>query len=213
MAGGPPLILTIDEQNAKLVGFLGSPTSIRDLFQYNTVGLIIRVVDPAASAIFPQVSSAQYTVVNLNGFGMRVVVGDAPAGTAGQVPLAGPVVMTWDPVNQYFTGDLALNTANIDSFLGGSPIKTAYFEVTLTGNAARETILQATFNLKATVDESSSNAPAPTNQYLTSTETAAQFMPLKGAPGQTFIMVSPNGVYQTEFGVDNSGQAFAKPIQ
>lgn len=212
MAVGPPLKLTIDRQNRKLVAFQGTPASLPDLFQSNTISLQIQVVDPAASATFPQVSSNQYTVVDGNAFGMRAAVGDSPEGVTGPTPIALQPAVNWDPATQSFKGDLALNTTGVDSFLGTAAAKSAYFEINLTITGTRITILQTTFNLKAVVDELGSNIPTPTATYLTTAEIVSQFMPLKGAPGQTFQMTSPNGLYTYEFGVDDNGQTFSKLI-
>jgi len=207
---GPPLKLTVDRQNRKLVSYSGTPSSLPDLFQSNIISLQVQIVDPAATATFPQVSSTQYTVVDGSAFGMRAAVGDSPHGTAGDTPAALQDTMVWDAPSQSFKGDLALNTTGIDSLLGSGAVKTAYFELNLTLLGTRITILQTTFNLKAVVDELNNNVPTPTNQYLTSAEITSQFMPQKGAPGQTFILVSPDGTKSYEFGVDNNGNTFSR---
>jgi hypothetical protein len=212
MASGPPLKLTVDRQNRKLVAYQGTPTSLPDLFQSNTISLQIQVVDPSSSSTFPQVSSAQYTVVDGSAFGMRAAVGDAPEGISGPTPIALQDTMLWDATTQSFKGDLALNTTGVDDFLGTSASKPAYFELNLTITGTRITILQNTFNLKAVVDELGTNVPTPTAQYLTAAEIVSQFMPLKGAAGQTFILVSPDGATSYELGVDNFGNLGTKRL-
>lgn len=202
---GTPLKLTIDRQNRRLVAYQGTPPSLPDLFQSNTISLQIQVADPGPSSTPVQVTQQQYVVANMGAFGMRAAIGDTPEGVTGPTPIALQDTMVWDPVNLWFAGDIALNTTAVNDFIGTSAVKPAYFEVNLTLLTTRTTILQITFNLKAVVDELAGVVPTPTDVFLTAAETKAQFVPQKGAAGQTFILVSPDGTKSMELGVDNNG--------
>lgn len=203
--------LTIDIQNNRLVSVAGTPTALNGFFQDNTKSLRIQCVNPSQTSSSPQVTAQSFTTLDMSGFGMRVAVGDTPAGITGPTPLA-LVTLTYDNVSQSFIGQLPLNTTGIDTFLGAAAAKTAYFEVNLTINGTRITVLQATFTLFAVVDELTGTVPTPTDKYLTALETVAQFVPRKGAAGQTFVLVSPDGTKSLEIGVDNNGQLFSNEL-
>ena len=100
-----------------------------------------------------------------------------------------------------------MNTAAIDSHIGTAASVTAYFEINITDSGDRETILQITFNLRAVVDELASNAPSPTDQYLTKAEVLALFVKFINTAGDTVVFKSPDGVYGREIGVANDGTA------
>ena len=144
---------------------------------------------------------------------MRAAVGPAPMGTVGPSVIALQPAMAWDATNQWFAGDLALNTTDVDNYIGSASSKPAYFELNLTINGVRITILQTTFTLTAVLDELLSLVPTPVDTFRTAAESDAKYAWQKGAPGQTQIVVSPNGQWGIEFGCDNNGQFFTKSIQ
>jgi hypothetical protein len=194
------LRLAIDRQNKALVSFNGSPTSIPALFQGNTQDFEITFVDP------PTGLQGSYTKVDLGTDGLRVAIGDTPTGTpGGPTPLAIQTTWTWDSANKNFTASIALNTAAIDSFLGTAASKQAYFEVNVTTAGNRITTLQTTFPLDAVVDEQTSTAPTPTDQYLTKAEQLAAFVQYISANGKTIVLKSPSGIYGRELGVADDG--------
>lgn len=193
------LKLAIDRQNKALVSVTGitTLTAIPSLFQSNVPTLQIYVVDPISAL-------GSYQLVDMNGFGMRVSVGDTPTGTAGgPTPLALQDTFVWNAVNKYFQADLALNTAAIDAFIGAAAAKSAYFEVNVTGSSGRDTILQAQFTLKAVVDELASTAPNPVDQYFTKAEVLALFAKKVGLPGERIVFKSDDGTAGRELGVNN----------
>jgi len=192
------LKLTIDRQNKAVVGPpKGLIKNLPGLFQSNVPTLQISVVDPINGL-------GSYSLVDLNGFSMRVSIGDTPTGTAG-----GPAVLAlqdtfvWNAANKYFQADLALNTAAIDAFIGTAPSRGAFFEVNITGPSGRDTILQVGCTLKAVVDELTSVAPNPVDQYFTKAEQLALFAKKVGAPGERQVFTSQDGTAQREIGVNN----------
>lgn len=196
------LTLTVDIQNNALVSLNGSPTSLRNFFQSNTKTLRVQCVNPL-SAVFPQVSSQSYVVQNMAAFSLRAAIGDTPEGVTGPTPLALQDTFVYDPVNNWFTGSLALNTTGIDTFLGVAASKTAYFELNLTLAGQRITILQTTFTLFAVVDELSGTVPTPTDKFLTAAETQTQFVPRQMENGATIVIPSLSGVYAVEIGCND----------
>ena len=194
--------LAIDRQSRKLVSYNGSATALPDLFQSNNQNFQIQVVDPDPTIL------GGYTAVDLGSSGLRVSVGATPTGTTGgPTPLAIQNTWTWVTASKWFTGALAMNTAAIDSHIGTAASVTAYFEINITDSGDRETILQITFNLRAVVDELASNAPSPTDQYLTKAEVLALFVKFINTAGDTVVFKSPDGVYGREIGVANDGTA------
>lgn len=142
---------------------------------------------------------------------MRAIITPTPTGTAGgPAALTLQPAMTWDPVNGWFFGDLPLNTTEIDTYIGSLPSRTANFELTLM--PGHTTILQIQGNLSAVGDEGLSFVPVPSDQYFTAAASDERYVRRVGLPGQTFIMVSPNGLYQYEIGVDDNAQPFSKLI-
>lgn len=205
---GSILKLTIDRQKRALVSFNGTPGQMPDCFQSNTLSLQIQVVDsPTGALTLP-------TVADLAGFGLRASVGQQPTGTAGgPTPLALQDTFTWDPVNKWFTADLALNNGTIDAYIGALAQIGAYFELNLTINGTRQTILQSAFTLRAVVDELTSTVPVTGDVYLTLAETLAMFALRAGKPGQTQIFVSADGTKKREIGVNNDGSGIDNFIQ
>lgn len=182
----------------------GSPDIIPAFFQSNVISLKVQCVNPSLSTL--PLGSTTYSIQNMGTFGMRAAVGAAPAGTPGQVPVALQNAMVWDNTNQWFTGDLPLNTTGVDALIGANASTTAYFELNLTILGTRITILQTTLTLKAVVDELVSLVPTPTEQYRTAAESDARYMPRVGEAGAVLTLTSPNGLIKVELGIDNNGQ-------
>ncbi len=196
-----PVKLVIDRQAKQLVSYLGSVTSIPALFQSNVQDFIIQIVDPTGNLSVPN------TIVDMGGKGLRVSVGATPTGSSGgPTPLA-LIAGTWDSTNKWFTAALALNTTDVDTYIGSLSEKSAYFELNITESGNRNTILQSTFTIRAVVDELGSTVPSPTDQYLTRAESEAAFLKKKEGAGITWVAVSPNGIYGRELGVADDGTA------
>lgn len=200
------LILAVNRQTETLVSYLGSVPSLPALFQSNQKSLQVQVVDPTGNPMNP------YILVDLNGYGLRASVGDTPTGTAGgPTPLALQDTFIWNPAAKSFFGDLLLNTPAVDTFLGISAAKQAYFELNLTIAGTRITILQTQFTLKAVVDELTSIAPTPTDQYLTKAEMLALFVKKIGLKGERQVYTSEDGLHQIEKGCNDDGSEMSNP--
>ncbi len=196
-----PVKLAVNRQDGSLVSFNGSLTRIPDLFQNNVRDLQIQFVDPTGGI------NTQYVAVDVAAYGLRTAIGATPTGTAGgPAPLTFQDTFVWDSVNKWFTGSLALNVAAINSFIGTAAAATAYFEITLTGTDW-QTILQQTFTLRAVVDDTGATAPAPADSYFTKNEAEARYQKKIGDAGQRLVLVSANGLYGRELGVNDDGTA------
>lgn len=205
-----PLKIYIDRQAKALVPYLGSVTVIPPLFQSNVLDLEVYFLDPTGALM----NSATYSLVEMGAFGLRVAIGPPPTGASGgPTPLAIQTGFVWDAANKKFVGSLALNTTEVDAYIGALTERQAYFEVNLTNGANRDTRLQIGCTLKAVVDEQTSTSPTPADSYLTKNEILATLLKKQGDPGDVNVLVSPNGQYARELGVNDDGSARDNIIQ
>ncbi len=197
-----PIKLAVNRQDGSLVNYNGGVLRVPDLFQGNVRDFQIQFVDPTGSLNSP------YVAVDMAAFGLRLAIGDTPTGTTGSpTPLTFQDTWTWDATNKWFTASVNLNVAAVNTFIGTASGKTAYFELTATG-AAWQTILQQTFTLRAVVDDTGATLPAPADSYYTKNETEARFQKKVGDAGQRLVLVSANGLYGRELGVNDDGTAY-----
>ncbi len=200
-----PIKLAINRQSRQLVYFNGSATAVPPLFQSNNQDFQIQIVDPDPSGRI-----GGLVAVDMAGTGLRVAIGATPTGSSGgpsPLALQDSAGWTWDAVNKWFTGSLALNTTDVDTYIGSSAFRVAYLEVNSTLSGSRITLLQASFNLTAVVDELTSTTPSSTEQYLTRAECLALFAKLVNDLGTRIVFKSANGLYGREIGVGEDGGA------
>lgn len=201
------LKLTINRQNNTLVDLNGTPTALPALFQYNVKPMQIQVVDP--TGLF----NSPYSAIDLSSYSLRVGLWPTPTGSAGgPSSLAIQTTWTWSAANKYFTGSLDLAAAAIESYIGTSSEKTAYFEVTLSQSGNRITLYQGTVTLKAVGDEGTTTAPGAADTYLTRAETQAGFVPRVMENGGVIIIPDANGVYALELGCNTDGSMRANIV-
>lgn len=199
-----PIKLVINRQAKALVTFNGSASAIPPMFQSNTLDFEVSAVDPATSVT----ANPPYILADLGSFGLRVAIGPTPTGTAGGptvLAIALPAAWSWDATNKKFIGSLALNTVDVDAYIGALPEKSATFEVNLTFGASRITLFQGSVTLKAVVDELLSLVPTPVDSFLTANESKALFMRKVGLAGERQVYVSEDGTKGREVGVNNDG--------
>lgn len=204
---GVPLKLAIDRQKRSLAPYLGRVTAMPSLFQSNSQRFEIVIVEPTGSIQTP------YADIDCTGLSLRISVGETPTGTAGGPTVKAFQILTWDADEECFIGDLALNTAAIDSYLGALSEKSGtYFEANLVEGSDRSTILQTTFTLKAVVDEGSSTVPTPTDQYPTLVEADARYAQKSMPAGEVLQITSSLGTYTRILGVDEGGNRIDEVI-
>lgn len=193
--------LAINRQTQSFVNYLSCVTSLPPLFQSNLQAFRIYVVDPD-----PANPLGGYVLVDLASSGLRMAIGDTPTGAnTGPTPLTLQDTWTWNAAGKYFSANLALNVTAIDSFIGALASRTAYLEINETASGSRTTLYQGSVNLKAVVDELTSTAPTPTDQYLTKAESLATFAKRIGANGDRITLPSANGVYALQIGCNDDG--------
>jgi hypothetical protein len=120
-------------------------------------------------------------------------------------PLAYQNIWTKDEVDNVFSGELSLNTAALNSWIGSESSKAAYFEIAITEGTARSVIYIASITLQNAVTQSGAVVPTPVDEFYTKAQADSQFV-RKIEDG--FITVqSPGGTYQRVIGVDDGGAA------
>ena len=207
-----PLKLAIDRQNKKLVvtgAVPGSVAALPPLFQGNSVDLEVTILDPSG------LITSDYSRVDFTGKTLRVAVGQTPTGTpGGPAVLAIQTSFTYDSAANAlrYSGNLALNTAAIDAFLGAAASATAYFEVNVVDSGNRSTILQATFNLMAVVDEAATTVPSPVDSYYTAAETDSRYVRKEFAAGDVILMTSADGTKKGLVYWGDDGSFHADPV-
>lgn len=209
MSSPSDLLLAVDMQNRQLASFNGSVTTFR-LSQDNVVSLKVMCLNPSATS---SPATPRYVLQDMAGLALQAEVGPTPEGNPHPAVLASQPALVWDPTNKWFAGDLDLNTEGIDTFLGTRSSDTAYFELSLIINSGLVTILpQLPFTLLAVLAGLGGQSPTPAQSFYTSAQSDSKFVPQVGAPGQTFQLVSPNGLLGIEVGCDNNGNLTTKEI-
>lgn len=156
------LKLAFDRQRKALVSYDGSATTIPPLYQRNTQDIRITVVDSSNGSPFRPV----YTPVDLSAVGLRLVIVASVTGEADTVLAATHEAgWAWDGVNNCFNGQVDLNTAEVDSFIGSASSKAAVLEVNIVTAGVYETVFgspdgRTNVTLSAIADDASAAAPA-----------------------------------------------------
>jgi hypothetical protein len=174
--------------------------SLPPFFQGDTVSLEIAVLKRNPGGGY----AAPFSKLTLSGYSCRVGLGLAPVGNTAVTPAALQTTFTISADN-LFTGDLALNTAGINTMLGSSAQVSGVFEIELGIGGTYETIFQTTVTLKAELIESAATVPTPTETYLTASETEAQFVAKVMGNGEAIYIPNEAGDFATKLWTDSDG--------
>lgn len=120
-------------------------------------------------------------------------------------PLAYQPTFSKDEEQNVFSAELALNTAAMNTYLGSSDSKSAYFEVEVQEGVCRSKIFTAVITLQNAVTQVTATTPTPVDEYLTKAQTVAQFMPRIGEAAGQLTFTSPGNIYQRIIGVEDDG--------
>ncbi len=123
-------------------------------------------------------------------------------------PLVYQNVFTKDEDLNVFRGELAMNTALMNAYIGASTgTLSAWIEIEMQEGTARSKIYVAQITLQNSVTTAASAVPIPTDEYLTKAQQNAQFVQKVMPAGEQVTMTSPSGNYQRVFGVGDGGEA------
>lgn len=205
--------LAIDRQNKELVEFNGSAVTLPPLYQTNTQPFRIQVVDSTGDPGTP------YVAVDCTGLSLRVVITGVVTG-GNDTLLAGTLEADWsyDAVNDWFTGSVDFNTAEISTFIGANAYKAAFLEINLMDGGSPTTLFGAKSGatnaiINANGDDLLGTAPAPSDTYLTEAQTEALWLSGAGSPegvktagvGRTYWDTTGKILWIKDSGTGNTG--------
>lgn len=178
----------------------GGVVELAPFYKYETVPFDIVIVEPNLEVIgFPR-----WNRVDISNLSIRAAINDT-LDTAS--PLSYQPTFTKDESSNVFSGELDLNTSALNTWIGSSSSKSAYFEIELQEGTAVTKIYQALIEVKNSVVQIGVTSPSPVDSYLTTASADQQYARKVGAAGEQFTITSPGGVYQRVFGVDDGGNA------
>lgn len=166
--------------------------------KYETIPFEVVIVEPSLVALGVE----RYSRVDISNLSLSIAINDTFDDAA---PLAYQSTFTKDEDNNVFSGELALNTTALNTYIGSNDSKTAYFEIEIQEGTARSKIYLATITIQNSVTQVSTTAPTPADEYLTKAQTSAQFLQKVLPAGEQITITSPSGTYQRILGVDDGG--------
>lgn len=166
--------------------------------KYETIPLEIVLVEPDTAAI----GLPQFRRIDISSLSISVAVNDTYDDAS---PLAYQPTFTKDEDLNMFSAELALNTAALNTYLGSSDTKAAYFEIEIQEGTARRKIYTAAITLQNAVTQVSSTTPTPVDEYLTKAQQVAQFVQKIMPASEQLTFTSPSGAYQRIIGVADDG--------
>jgi hypothetical protein len=125
-----------------------APATLPRLTQGDTISLRIYLL--ARTTTYPL--SNPFAIINNANLSLKGAIGPKD-GTAGSTLYTQQFTWTKDAANQYFSGDLPLNTAGITSLLGANPTANAFLEFEYTQNGFPTTVYQEQVTIHAEVIE------------------------------------------------------------
>jgi hypothetical protein len=168
--------------------------------KYETIPFEVCIIEPSLIAI----GIERYSRVDISNLSLSVAINDTYDDAA---PLCYQSTFTKDEDQNIFSGELALNTAALNSYIGSADSRTAYLEIEIQEGTARNKIYTGQVTIQNAVTQVGATAPTPVDEYLTKAQTTAQFVSKVMPAGEQLTITSPSGTYQRILGVDDGGAA------
>jgi hypothetical protein len=165
--------------------------------KYEAVPFEIVIVEPSSSR-----GIDRFTRMDVSALSLSVAINDTYDDAS---PLAYQNTWTKDEVDNVFSGELSLNTAALNTYLGSDSSKAAYFEIAISEGTARSVIYIASVTLQNAVTQSGAVVPTPVDEYYTKAQADSQFV--RKIENGFVTVTSPGGTYQRVLGVDDGGAA------
>src|SRR5882724_8142602 len=193
--------LYVDVQGNQLVMGPTNPQAapVPPLVQGDT--LTLRIYLLARANGFPLATPA-FTILNNAGLTLQLALGDKVGNATNYY--ATQFVWAADAANQYFTAQLALNTANITALLGASDSKGTTLHIEYLSAGLPSTVLEIPVTVQAAVIKAGGGAALPPGQTPLSAEYANATFLTRLVQGQ-IILVSPDGTKKCALYCDNDG--------
>lgn len=168
--------------------------------KYETVPFEVCIVEPDLTGT----GIDRFSRVDISNLSLSIAI---HSGFDTASPLAYQNTFTKDEELNVFSGELALNTSAMNTYIGSDSTKSAYIEFEIQEGTARSKIYIGTITLQNAVTQVSTTAPTPSDEYFTKAQTTAQFVQKILPAGEQITITSPSGTYQRILGVDDGGSA------
>lgn len=169
------------------------------IFQkYETIPLKIYIVEPAAPW-----GPNDLTFVDITNINLKAAINDTLDDAA---PLAEQASFDKNTSENAFEGNLVLNTAGFNTWIGASPSKDAFFEIEATeGLAPRAKLYSKAITVKGSMLQPTTTSPDPVKEYYTKDEMAGLFPGFRLRPGETISIPNEDETYERVLGCNNDG--------
>ena len=166
--------------------------------KYETAPFEIVILEPQTEFT----GQNQFRRVDITDVSLRMMINDS---LDDATPLVEQSTWTKNTSNQTFSGNLPLNTAGMNLYMGSAD-KTPYFEIEITDtNGARVKVLTEICNVIVGIGQVASTSPDPLKEYYTKDEVLGLFMPRRGGAGETITLISPDGTHERVLGMRDDG--------
>ena len=174
--------------------------------KYEVIPLEVIIVEPDTQSV----GLPRFSRVDISNLSLSIALNDTYDDAA---PLAYQNSFTKDEETNVFSGNLSLNTAALNSWLGSSDSKEALFEIEIQEGTTVSKVYLATVTVKNSVAQIGATVPSPVDDYFTKAQTTAQFLRHINAAGVQITITSPGGVYQRIIGIDDGGNFIDQAVQ
>lgn len=168
--------------------------------KYEVIPFEIVIVEPDLGAV----GLPKWSRVDISALSLAVALNDTYDDAT---PLAYQNTFSKNETTNTFSGSLSLNTSALNSWLGASDSKTAYFEIELTEGSNVTKIYQAIVTVKNSVSQVGAVVPSPVDEYYTKPQADSRYLRHANAAGVQMVITSPGNVYQRVLGIDDGGNA------
>jgi hypothetical protein len=164
------------------------------IFQkYETVPLCVAIVQPCDPW-----GPNNFERLDVTNISLKVAINDT---LDDATPLAEQATFTKNTNDNTFEGNLILNTAGFNTWIGSSATKEAYLEIEATeGVAPRTKIYSKAITVKGSVLQPTTTSPDPTREYYTKGEMDGLFVQFRLQPGQTISIPNPANTHERVLG-------------
>lgn len=174
----------------------GGPIALPFFNKYETVPFEVVILQPDVA----RVGLAGFSRLDITPLSLSMAINQTFDSAA---TLAYQPVFAKDETENVFSGELALNTALLNAYLGAADSKPAYFEIEMQEGTARNKILTIPITLQNAVTQVGAIVPGPVDEYLTKAQMFQQFVPKLLGPGETITFTTPDGLNQRVLGAGN----------
>ena len=164
--------------------------------KYETIPFEIVIVQPEGSQF------QRFNRVDISNLSLSIAINDTYDDAA---PLAYQPSFSKDEDTNTFSGELALNTAAMNSYIGGQSTAAAFFEIEIQEGTARSKIFVGSITLQNAVTQNAVTTPTPVDEYFTKAQTEQQFVKKVMPSSEQITITSPMNLYQRIIGVGDDG--------